>query len=124
MRQIWIGGGIGITPFMARLQALAQQAQEPVPEVDLYYTTADFDANFIHQLQASADAARVRLHVLVDAQDGLLTGERIRTEVAQWHQASVWFCGPAGFGQALQQDFAKNGFNVQRHFHQELFAMR
>ena len=66
----------------------------------------------------------MHLHVLVDARDGLLTGERIRAAVPEWREASVWFCGPAGFGEALKDDLAAHGFAVGRHFHQELFAMR
>lgn len=121
-RQIWIGGGIGITPFIARMKALAQQTGT-APEVDLFHTTTDYDPKAIALLQADADAARIRLHVLVDARDGLLTGERIRATVPDWKNASIWFCGPAGFAQALRDDFDRNDFPL-RHFHQELFAMR
>lgn len=34
-RQIWIGGGIGISPFVARLQQLAQQSDGRVRPVSL-----------------------------------------------------------------------------------------
>ena len=44
--------------------------------------------------------------------------------VPGWREASVWFCGPGGFGAALRQDFAAQGFPVEDRFHQELFAMR
>jgi predicted ferric reductase len=66
----------------------------------------------------------VRLHVLIDARDGYLTGERIRAAVPEWREASIWFCGPTGFGEALKRDLAGQGFPVERHFHQEFFAMR
>jgi len=38
--------------------------------------------------------------------------------------ASIWLCGPAGFGEALRRDFAAHGLKVDERFHQELFAMR
>ncbi|MDO9385166.1 MAG: hypothetical protein Q7T65_00530 [Thiobacillus sp.] len=41
----------------------------------------------------------------------------------EWQSASIWFCGPPGFGQALREDFCANGLPPE-HFHQELFQMR
>lgn len=124
--QIWVGGGIGITPFIARMQHLAASPHRPqAPQtVDLFHTTAEYDAEAIARLTADAEAAGVRLHVLVDARDGRLTGDRIRAAVPHWREASLWFCGPSGFGQALRRDFAAHGMPVKQRFHQELFAMR
>ncbi|MAS07058.1 MAG: ferric reductase [Ahrensia sp.] len=128
-RQIWIGGGIGITPFVAHMKHIAIQraagsADRPDQSVDLFHTTADYDEDAIRRLTEDAQAADVRMHVLVDSRDGYLTGERIRAEVPDWREASIWFCGPTGFGEALRKDFAAQGFDVRKRFHQELFAMR
>lgn len=122
--QVWVGGGIGITPFIARLQHLAAGGGAAGQTVDLFHSTADVDDTALAKLAADAQAAGVRLHLLVDSRDGRLTGDRIRTQVPQWREASYWFCGPARFGQALRADFAAHGVDVRRHFHQELFAMR
>ncbi|MBL8659512.1 MAG: ferric reductase-like transmembrane domain-containing protein [Rhodospirillales bacterium] len=122
--QIWVGGGIGVTPFIARMKHLAAHAGNAAQTVDFFHTTRDYDENAIAKLTADAEAAGVRLHVLVASRDGRLDGERIRAAVAQWRQASIWFCGPLDFGQALERDFAQQGFPVTRRFHQELFAMR
>jgi predicted ferric reductase len=126
--QIWIGGGIGITPFVARMKHMAMQRDAPDwPEaqtVDLFHTTADVDEEALGKLAADARSADVRLHVLIDARHGRLTGERIRQAVPQWREASFWFCGPTGFGAALKRDLAAHDFPVKRRFHQELFAMR
>lgn len=122
-RQIWIGGGIGVTPFIARMQYLTSHPDNAQP-VDFFHSTAEVDEQALAQLVDDANHANVRLHVLVDARDGYLTAERIRTSVPEWREASIWFCGPAGFGEALRRDFAAQGFPVHQHFHQELFAMR
>ncbi|MBV1800197.1 ferric reductase-like transmembrane domain-containing protein [Siccirubricoccus sp. G192] len=128
-RQIWIGGGIGITPFIARMKQLAmdRQAYSGRPRsqaIDLFHTTADYSEEAIGKLTADAEAAGVRLHVLHDTRDGRLTGDRIREAVPDWQEASVWFCGPAGFGDALSKDFASHGLPVTTRFHRELFSMR
>ncbi|WP_334146779.1 ferredoxin reductase family protein [Hyphomicrobium sp.] len=120
-RQIWIGAGIGITPFIARMKQLARSPA--AQEIVLFHPTTDFDQAAIDKLTANAEAANVRLNVLVDAKDGLLNGDRIRAAVPHWKEASIWFCGPSQFGQALRKDFAAHGF-AAADFHQELFAMR
>jgi predicted ferric reductase len=128
-RQVWIGAGIGITPFIARMKQLAMDrhayASRPRSQaIDLFHTTADYSEEAIGKLTTDAEAAGVRLHVLHDRRDGLLTGDRIRATVPDWKEASVWFCGPAGFGTALRYDLARHGLPVDERFHQELFAMR
>ncbi|PNR00952.1 ferric reductase [Azospirillum argentinense] len=122
--QIWVGGGIGVTPFIARMKFLAASVERPRQTIDFFHTTSEYDGDAIAKLTADAAAAGVRLHVLIDSRDGRLDGERIRALVPEWRDASVWFCGPTGFGQALRHDFAAHGLPVDQRFHQELFAMR
>ncbi|WP_128926411.1 ferredoxin reductase family protein [Bradyrhizobium guangxiense] len=126
--QIWIGGGIGITPFIARMKELSMlKGTSGVgipPRVHLFHTTADVDEEALRKLAADARSADVHLHVLIDTRDGRLSGERIREVVPEWRTASIWFCGPTAFGEALKQDFGAHGFRVKERFHQELFAMR
>ena len=121
-RQIWIGAGIGITPFVARLKQLALTPDRQ-HSIDLFHPTGEYSAAAMAKLRADAVVAGVRLHLLVGNQNGRLSGERLRHEVADWQAASVWFCGPAGFGRALRDDLLAHGLKPQ-DFHQELFQMR
>ncbi len=120
-RQIWVAGGIGITPFIARMQALADAPDGK--SIDLFYSTSVPDEAFISRVKLRAEQAHVGLHIVVVAQDGRLTVEQICQQVPDWRSASVWFCGPAGFGQALRRDFVANGLSSE-DFHHELFDMR
>lgn len=120
-RQIWIGGGVGITPFIAKMKELA--ATPGTKTIDLIHSTKDHSPEALEMLKADAEAAGITIHILVDDRDGFLTGERLRDLVPDWKSASVWFCGPAGFGQALRSDLLANGLAAQ-DFHQELFEMR
>lgn len=127
-RQIWVGAGIGITPFLARLEALAKErgtaaSDQSEVRVDLFHPVAECSPRMEQKLQKAAEAAGVRLHLIRSPHEGLLTGERIRSLAPQWKNASFWFCGPAAFGKALRADFSGNGLS-SRDFHQELFAMR
>lgn len=120
-RQIWVGAGIGITPFIARLKQLV--ATPGPKDIDLFHPTADFEQAAIDKLTADAEAAGVRLHVLAGHRKGRLDGEAIRSVVPDWQSASIWFCGPPGFGQSLRDDFVAHGL-ASKHFHQELFQLR
>ena len=122
--QIWIGGGVGITPFIARMQHLAVDRTTPAKTIHLFHSTADVDDAALQNLVDDARGANIHIHILIASRDGYLTGDRIRQEVPEWRDASFWFCGPAGFGAALRADFAKQGVSVHKRFHQELFSMR
>lgn len=120
-RQIWIAGGIGITPFIARMEALAKHP-DGIP-IDLFYSTSSPDEGFIANVRLRAESAHVQLHVMVSARDGRLNADRIRNLIPDWKVAAFWFCGPAGFGRTLLRDLTSKGL-VADDFHQELFEMR
>ncbi|MFZ3218662.1 MAG: ferric reductase-like transmembrane domain-containing protein [Rhodoferax sp.] len=120
-RQIWVGAGIGITPFIARMKSLARTPDGKT--VDLFHPTAVLDETAMGKLQRDAQAAGVNLHVLWDARDGRLNAQRLCETVPDWRNADIWFCGPAAFGQALRRDLVALGLNAD-DFHQELFEMR
>ncbi|MFP8779838.1 ferric reductase-like transmembrane domain-containing protein [Hydrogenophaga sp. RWCD_12] len=120
-RQIWVGGGIGIAPFIARLQELALRPDGKT--IDLFYTTTEPRNGTVARLTAAAQAAGAKLHVLVETVEGRLDADRLCATVPEWHSADVWFCGPAGFGKALRHDLLAKGL-AGRDFHQELFELR
>lgn len=120
-RQIWIGGDIGITPFIARMKQLAGTDHDQ--SIDLIHTTPHLQASAKEKLIADTKAARVNLQLLIDKQDGKLNGERLRSSFPDWKSASIWFCGPKGFGEQLHKDLMAHGM-ASDSFHQELFDMR
>ncbi|MDR2015160.1 MAG: ferric reductase-like transmembrane domain-containing protein [Azoarcus sp.] len=121
-RQIWVAGGIGITPFLARMEELVHRESAKVA-VDLFYCARNPDGAFAKNLEQLARAADVALHMIVDGRDRRLDAERLCGEVPEWKNASLWFCGPSGFGHALRQGLVSRGFEARR-FQQELFEMR
>lgn len=122
-RQIWIGAGIGITPFVAKMKHRAQDEQFRHQPVDLFHVTRDYDEGAIQKLMADAEAAAVTLHLWVTPKDGRLTPELIRSRIPTWPTASVWYCGPSGFAKVLRKDFMRHNL-APGSFHQELFEMR
>lgn len=121
--QIWIGAGIGVTPFLARLQAIVNAQGVEKREVVFFYTTADCTENAEIHMQQLAEAAGVRLHFMLDRRDGLLNGQRLREFVPNWKNASIWFCGPVGFARQIEKDLIINGLQPAA-FYREFFEMR
>lgn len=120
-RQIWISAGIGITPFISRMQQLADHPDGKI--IDLYHATGKRDIRPVDKLRRLAKDAHVRLHVWVREEDGRLTAERIRSAVTEWKSSDIWFCGPVEFGDDLRRDFLAHGLPAAS-FHQELFHLR
>ena len=120
-RQIWVSAGIGITPFVSRMQQLTAWPDRRT--IDLFHATARRDEQPIAQLRRLASAANVRLHLWVSADEGRLTGAQIRHDLPDWKSADVWFCGPVEMGRDLRKDFVAAGLPASA-FHQELFHLR
>lgn len=133
-RQIWVGAGIGMTPFLARLQELAQlrgdlgsqscEASALLEQaVDLFYCTRKGDPDITRRIRDLAAAAGVTLHILESSTQGQLSAQRLMAQVPRWREASLWFCGPSRFGQALREGMIAAGLPAGE-FHQEAFEFR
>ncbi len=121
--QIWIGGGIGITPFIAKMKQYISEGNALNKNITLFHSTKEYSEKAMNLLKGTASQAGITLHIFHDATDGFLTGEKLRNLVPYWKRASVWFCGPSGFARVIKKDLKANGFK-NKYFHQELFQMR
>lgn len=121
-RQIWVAAGIGLTPFLAWLEALCARPGEG-READLHYCTRDRDNDpLVARLRALCAALPgIRLTIHSDAHGGRLTADALRLTDAP--HTELWYCGPQGLANALKRGFRESGKGTVR-FHQEAFAMR
>ena len=125
-RQLWIAGGIGVTPFLSWLRDLGQHPTRG--PVDFFYTSSDPDmpyADEIRELAARSDLVRVHFS---DGRQGHLTAERVLAEAGgaaatPADQVSVFLCGPVGMVAALQSGFHRLGV-PGRHIYREYFDWR
>nr|WP_245258229.1 ferric reductase-like transmembrane domain-containing protein [Rhodopseudomonas palustris] len=120
-RQIWIGGGVGITPFIARLKQLVRVGRSD--PIDLFYATNTPDSGFIAPIRRLAQQTGTVFHLVDGSQNDRLTVEKLAAMVPEWKQADIWFCGPSAFGDAMRRTMITQGLPASR-FHQELFEMR
>ena len=120
-RQIWVGAGIGITPFVAKMRERATLRSGTI--VDLFHATGEVSEAALAKMRADAAAAGVKLHIFVSSRGEKIDAAKIQSLAPDWRNASVWFCGSTGFGAALKRAFVAGGLH-RDDFHQELFEMR
>ncbi|WP_028451025.1 ferredoxin reductase family protein [Chitinilyticum aquatile] len=122
--QVWIAGGIGITPFLAWLEAL-QSAPGPVPVATLHYCVRSAaDAVHAERLQAlCATLPTITLVIHCSDEEGRPSAAALRLLDKVASQPQVWFCGPQGLGDSLEADLARAGL-ARGAFHREAFQMR
>lgn len=119
--QVWVAGGIGITPFLARLRAMTNRG-ERAEQVDLFYSVRSLREDaFADEIDALCQRSGVRLHRWASDERGALQPETIGAALGKG--GSVWFCGPAGWGESLAQWLRAAGLPRAR-FHRELFEFR
>ena len=118
-RQIWIAGGIGVTPFLAWLESLQSQPDQ-APAAELHYCTRDQQSDaFVPRLQAlCATLPGVHLHI-----HGARQGNTLKAAALHGAQkAEIWFCGPNGLATSLREGL--HALGARPRFHQEAFEMR
>jgi predicted ferric reductase len=117
--QVWIAGGIGVTPFLAKL---GERAANPpaAADTDLFYCTPR-DSSFPERLDMLCQQAGVRLHRRLTDRDGPLDPAEIQACLKPG--SSVWFCGPARWGKSLADRLVSQGL-PESAFHREAFEFR
>lgn len=118
--EIWVAGGIGITPFLAWAEALPNSLPEPVT---LFWCVRSRDeAPQIERVEAAAKRVdNLTLHILTSDTGDRLTADRIAATANG--PLKLWFCGPAGLRRALQSGLARHGISA-RDIHYEEFEFR
>jgi predicted ferric reductase len=119
-RQIWVAGGIGITPFLSMLPDVT-----PDYKVDLYYsvrTEAELIDYTIMQKWAEDSQGSVRVIPIVSEKDGLLTANKINQLSNGFGNSEILLCGPPPMMHALKAQLKVLGVK-KGSIHSEEFAL-
>jgi len=126
-KQVWVGAGIGIVPFVSRLYWLTMQAKKQhiaLEKVHLFYCVNSEKEAFFHDeiLSLVRRLDFIELH-LVNAEYGeQLDSQQIVEQVAS-KDFDLCFCGPQPFANALKTGLDTLGLPEER-FHTEIFKIR
>jgi predicted ferric reductase len=117
--QLWIAGGIGITPFLAVLR----DGHVAQPTKLLYLYRVETDAAFLQELQNLADTdPQLSLQAMVT---GNVTPdlESLLPNAQELSRHECYLCGPPGMIAALKHALRHRGI-TPRHIHFENFGFR
>lgn len=120
-RQVWVAGGIGITPFLSQIDYLAQAGRAGCP-IDFWYCTSSDESAFPEGLAMRCEKAGVTLHI-VSRHGERLNAETIMATCLHDTDLKVWFCGPQAFGRSLLQGLMSAGVS-ESSFYCDSFSMR
>jgi predicted ferric reductase len=117
--QVWVAGGIGITPFLS----LAQDMKEEGRSAKLYWSVRTRDEAFADdELKALAKEKEGLDYELWETKDrGYLTVDRVGK--GEFDGKDVVVCGPTGLRDGLSKQLRASGVNT-RPVHSEEFAFR
>ena len=124
--QVWVAGGIGITPFLAWLDEMHRNP-ENAPDVQLYYCVRNAQSNaFVDQLnEICAEIPSVSLRVYDTSKQERLDGNKLYEawSDSKDNHTDIWYCGPAGLARKLIQELRQKGDRDMR-IQREAFEMR
>lgn len=119
-KQIWIAGGIGITPFLSFIRH-----GDIKRDVDFYYTVrAREEALFLDEIEnAPKRNPGFRAFVRFSIEQGSLTAAEIAQNAGDIRERDIYLCGPWGMTQAFVEKFKALGAPAE-NIHYEEFNFR
>lgn len=126
-KQIWIAGGIGITPFMSMARTMRDTIEKDSSlkdyNISLFYSVKN-DAEMIYKQELEDIAKKVpgfKFFPWVAERDGYISGEVIVKKM-KVIDADIFICGPKSLLSALSSQFKALGIPASR-IHFELFKL-
>ncbi|USN53370.1 MAG: ferredoxin reductase family protein [Candidatus Nomurabacteria bacterium] len=119
--QVWIAGGIGITPFLSMAQALVH---EQGYSIDLLYCTrSSADAVLAQDLESLSKSTHEQLRVQMwcSEEKGLVTGAQIQQLLSSLEGRDIFICAPPPMIRALRKQLRALGIENSR-IHSEEFS--
>ncbi|WP_019592565.1 ferric reductase-like transmembrane domain-containing protein [Thioalkalivibrio sp. ALRh] len=93
---IWLGAGVGVTPFVSAVRTLAHEGRSADPPVHLFQLADRREAAAYHdeleRLAETIEHLDVTLHLR--ERDGLLSADFLRQHCSNFASAEFWICGP------------------------------
>lgn len=111
-KQIWIAGGIGITPFIGMSKEIDTKSNI---NIDLYCCLKD------ESEKLGIPMKNVNLHMFYSKTMGHITGEFIKEHSKEFEASEFFICGPNNFMKTLRAQLVQLGIK-NSHIHSEEFS--
>jgi predicted ferric reductase len=120
-KQIWVAGGIGITPFLSMARSLKDH---PGYQVHLFYCTNTRQEAVLLDELYEIGRANSQLKVISHCSDvsGRIDAVVISRECGGLDDCEIFICGPAPMMKSLKDQFIRSDVSPAR-LHSEEFAL-
>jgi predicted ferric reductase len=121
-KQIWVAGGVGITPFLSMLRSLGQADQNY--KIDFYFSVRDKSCIAFKEEIESIAKINKNLNVIFWTSDtnGFISAEKIKLRTSDIMQRDILICGPDAMMLALKNQFLRMGLKKEE-VHTEEFKL-
>ncbi len=114
-QQIWIAGGIGVTPFLSMARSLKDDQGY---EIDLYYCTRN-DAEAMHLRELESLAGELRVLPYYSAERGHVTVEAIEQLSAGLKDKAIFICAPVKMIKSIREQLVNRGVDNELIYSEE-----
>jgi predicted ferric reductase len=121
--QVWVAGGIGVTPFVAMAEHILSQTELPY-SIDFFYSVrTEADATY-HEIFESVALKFPNFvyHPIPSDKEGYITGDVLVERVKGIIVKDIFICGPPPMMKALIASLTGLGIK-KRRIHSELFSL-
>jgi len=121
-KQIWIAGGVGITPFLSMLRSLPVKDSDY--KIDLYYSAKNENCfAFKREIEEISRASKnLNVKFWDTSKEKFISADAICKTTQDFLDRDIFVCGPPVLMQSLKTQFLKFGF-FKKNIHIEEFQL-
>lgn len=122
-KQVWVAGGVGVTPFVSFVEHILKQ-KELLVDIDFFYSVRTKDDRAYHELFSSAANLypTFRYYPMASDTDGFITGQLLVDKVPDIFIRDIFICGSPPMMKSLISSLTSLGIR-SKHIHSELFSL-
>ena len=116
-KQLWIAGGIGVTPFLSGAVSLKHVSRRVDTDVEMIYASDDAEPYGLKVLER-VEARNKAFNVTLYNKDtfGYVTFAALEDQLKDLHERDIYICGPPAMLEALRKEARLAGFEHKLHY--------
>lgn len=105
--QVWVAGGVGITPFLSMLRTLNKINADF--NIDLYYSVKDEKKLAFKEEIEKISGKNIKFHFWVSSKDGFIDADSINKKTLNLKDRDILICGPSIMMSSLNKQLLQIG---------------